>query len=113
MLYPWYISPGVERLLELEPSRLIGNDSWLEYLHPTERSQIEATLKQYAREGGSPLELEFCILGASRRPRWVRGVFTRLKEPISISGILLDISDQVKQRQALEASQSFLSSILD
>jgi len=113
MLYPWYISPGVERLLDLEPSRLIGNDSWLEYLHPTERRHIETTLRQYAREGGSPLELEFCILGASRRPRWVRGVFTRLKEPISISGILLDISDQVKQRQALEASQSFLSSILD
>jgi signal transduction histidine kinase/PAS domain-containing protein len=113
MLYPWYISPGIERLLDLEPSRLLGNDSWLENLHPAERRQIEATLKQYAREGGSPLELEFCILGASRRPRWVRGVFTRLKEPISLSGILLDISDQVKQRQALEASGSFLSSILD
>ncbi len=113
MLYPWYISPGVDRLLGLEPSQLIGNDSWLEYLHPTDRKQIEATLKQYAREGGSPLELEFCIFGANRRPRWVRGVFTCLKEPISLSGILLDISDQVKQRQALEASQSFLSSILD
>jgi signal transduction histidine kinase/PAS domain-containing protein/putative methionine-R-sulfoxide reductase with GAF domain len=113
MLHPWYISPGMERLLDLEPSQLIGNDSWLEYLHPTERRQIEATLKQFAREGGSPLELEFCLLGSSRHPRWVRGVFTRLKEPISLSGILLDISDQVKQRQALEASQSFLSSILD
>ncbi len=113
---PIYFSPGVERLLGVKGEELEGQRSLLDFIHPQDQEWMETSLKEFLVGDKDILELEFSISPATRKsPHWVKAYFSRsrARELTVLNVLLIDLSEQVKQRQALEASQDFLASVMD
>lgn len=111
-----YFSPGVERLLDVQKQELEGQRSLLDFIHQQDREWVEASLKEFLAHDKDDLELEFSISPVTKKaPRRVQAFFSRFQtgEHVVLNGLLLDLTEQIKQRQALEASQDFLASVVD
>lgn len=108
-----YVSPGASAQ-GIEWESQMKSTGWFSFLPPDSREEVRSALVSFSSSKELDLELEF-PLEQGKNLKWVRGFFRKEpqeKEPM-ISVILLDITQLIRGRQALESSIQFLSSIID
>ncbi|GAB3769999.1 hypothetical protein GCM10028818_07060 [Spirosoma horti] len=106
MLY----SPSLARIFTGEEQGLISRSTFIDHLHPDDRSirdQAYETAKQT-----NTVNYEARFIWKDNSIHWVKVIgqylFNSAGEPVSLSGIALDITEQKEQKKALlEAEQRF------
>jgi len=110
-------SPESYDLYGFDPEAESTIATWTSFLYPED---VEATNRELARVLADPsaeLKFEFRIVHPQLGIRWILGVgsVTRNKnsEPVSFSGINLDISDRKQAEEKLRRNEQHLRRVLD
>lgn len=108
-----YFSPGASAQ-GINWERHLKSRGWLELLPQDFRENLKLKLESWVSSPAQDMEAEF-PLQHDKTAKWVRAFFW--KQPSRPEGeiavILMDITELVRQRQALESSYQFLSAIID
>ncbi len=102
----WEQSSELKELLGLVPGFSYTNAGWLSLIEPSHRSLVAQLLEvpENPRQESEPFELDFPIRRPlDGKPRWLRcqGHITGQKPHRLFTGLLLDISEQHHQTEAL------------
>ena len=110
-----YCSPYIAKLTGYRPEEMLAilrDVSWLETLHPDDRSRI-AALDQERSARGEPFSLEYRIRRKDGSYVWVRDECMPIRDEsgkiVSWQGVLLDITD----RRKAEEAQARLAAIVE
>jgi diguanylate cyclase (GGDEF)-like protein/PAS domain S-box-containing protein len=107
-----YQSPSLGRLVGLEPDRVIGN-SYLDLIHPDDRSHLAAVLLEVSRSPDAVATAEYRIQHVDGSSRFLESIISsRMSDP-SVRGLVLNSRD-VSDRKTLEeelAHQAFHDSL--
>ena len=106
MLY----SPSLARIVTGQESRLLTRNVFIEYLHPDNRAVRDRAYVTAAETNTINYEARF--IWTDQSVHWVKVMgqylFNAAGEPATLSGIVLDITEQKEQKKALlEAEQRF------
>ncbi|WNG15165.1 PAS domain-containing protein [Cystobacter fuscus] len=88
---------------------------WEAHVHPEDREWARAYCMKATRER-RPYEFEYRMVAADGRIVWLRAVVTVLGEedqPLTLRGILVDVTEQRQARDKLEQMVSLLSATFD
>ena len=105
-----YISPQVKSLLGFTPEQWISDPLlWLRQVHPEDRDRVEREVRAND-ERGEPTEIEYRILTADGKVRWVhnRSIFTRDGAVTTIKGIMVDITERRQAEESLHQHEEQL-----
>jgi len=108
-----YFSPGASAQ-GIDWERHLNSQGWLELLPQDFRESLKLKLESWISSPTQDMEVEF-PLQMGKTAKWVRAFFWRQpsRPESEIAVILMDITEIVRQRQALESSYQFLSAIID
>ena len=85
-------------------------------IHPDDRQDVWNRVQEALAEH-RPFQLNYRILTRDGKVKWVgeqgRGVFAPNGELLALEGLVTDITDSKRAQEALAASESMLSSIID
>jgi len=91
--------------------------SFLNFIHPDDRSKMEAAIKQVLHGDNSAYEIEYRILQQSGKVRYAKsyGKVERNEhgKPVQLAGVIHDITEQKQVELALREKQQTLQSLLD
>jgi PAS domain S-box-containing protein len=108
-----YISPQIETLTGYAPEEWLADPLiWRRLTHPDDQPRSRATyLRTLAT--GEPFADEYRLLTRDGRAVWVHDEGTVIRDdagqPLSIQGILTDVSERKRAEQALQKSEAQLS----
>ncbi|EAQ35001.1 Signal transduction histidine kinase [Nitrobacter sp. Nb-311A] len=121
----WDLDLSTRNLFWSSPARMlfgvsenapVSYDLFLSLLQPEDRARTESAIQRSIKTG-CRFDLQYRILGASERDRWIRArgglVTNEGGVPRRLSGVILDIDDQKLIEEALIAREDHLRSILD
>jgi PAS domain S-box-containing protein len=106
-----YISPQVRHILGFTPEQWIADpDLWLRQVHPEDRGRVEEAIRRNDRRK-EPTELEYRVLTADGRERWIhnRCVFSRVGRELTITGVMLDVTERRGAEEALREREEQLT----
>lgn len=117
----WELNPTTNQVIwSEENSKLLGYepgcceinyDNWLKVIHPEDRERAEGYVKQVIAEN-SELALEYRVLLPDTTIRWLRAIGQFIpdqqKNPTSIAGIQLDITERKQLEQELAHQKELL-----
>ena len=108
-----YYSPGASAI-GFDWETLLNTRDWLKLLPREQSEEVKKGLENFLSSKESDFQAEF-PLKLDKTIKWVRAFFWRQQsqKEEQLAVILLDITQLVKQRQELEDSHQFLSSIID
>ncbi len=98
----------LERMFGLAPNTFDGNyETFLSYVHPDDHDPLQEAVQDYLASG-EDLQLEFRIVLANGRIRWLEGkgklYYNEAGVPVRMTGINLDISDRKQAQLRIQAS---------
>lgn len=111
-----YVSPQVETLLGYNHSDYLADpDIWRKKLHPADRDRVMAeVLRCHANH--EPFVCEYRMLAKDGREVWLQDnawvVRDETGQPLSLQGVMLDVSEQKRTAQALRESEQMAAVIL-
>ena len=75
----------------------------IQQIHPEDRARVEEALLRNDRRR-EPTELEYRVLTADGHERWIhnRCVFSRVGRELTITGVMLDITERRRAEEALK-----------
>ena len=80
-------------------------DTFYERLHPDDRERTRQAIEQSIRDR-TAYDIEYRTVGLDGRERWVRAIgrtfYAQSGEPVSFDGITVDVTERVRQEQALK-----------
>lgn len=110
-----YVGPQVVDMFGYPAEDWLEPDFWQSIIHPDDRDSALATCTE-ATQACMDHDFEYRIISAEGQERWVRDVVSVISEngqPKSLRGILIDVSERVKARQALELSEQRFKNIVE
>ena len=99
-----FISDHIVRICGFPSSDFVGNAvrSYGSIIHSEDRSDVKADIDE-ALEGGSPYSLQYRIIHADGRERWVsergRAILGEDGERLWLDGVIFDVTEQVLAQQ--------------
>ncbi len=99
-----YISPAIERVLGYDPERVVGEDA-LEYIHPEDRTTVEAGMAEIAGDLGAETTIEVRARHADGDWRWVEVRARNLLEDPDVEGIVANARDVTDRRESQETAE--------
>jgi PAS domain S-box-containing protein len=102
-----FVSPQSERLLGYVPDEWLKQLNWRDLVHPEDYETVHEACNKAVQEQSS-LALEFRVLAKDQRTRWVRllaNVVADSHGPVSIRGVLLDVTKRRQLEEALRQAQ--------
>jgi two-component system, cell cycle sensor histidine kinase and response regulator CckA len=108
-----YISPQVESLLGFTQKEYLADpDLWRKNLHEDDRERVLAKIVQ-SHATGEPFVCEYRILGKDDSVRWFHDeagvVHDEQGRPLSLLGVMMDITESKRAEKELEKSEALLS----
>jgi diguanylate cyclase (GGDEF)-like protein/PAS domain S-box-containing protein len=105
------------QLLGLDPAvESASHERWMQAVHPIDSAWVDAQMT-HARNSGEPLSIEYRIVTADKRVRWVHTVGRRRIDADGrvdgMVGILLDIHARKQAEQRLRLSAAVIDSTRD
>lgn len=106
-----YFSPSWFTLLGYPPDAFPHTyETWIQLMHPDDRSGAEAQFKQFVLNRADDYRMEFRMRGQDGRWRWILSVGKAFErdaggEMLRMVGIHLDITDRKHWEKTLEASE--------
>jgi PAS domain S-box-containing protein len=92
-----YVSPQVEKVLGLSADAFVTDDAWRAHLHPEDREEAVAALRE-AIKAGSSFTLEYRMVRPDGSIVWIRDQGTVVNDeagnPSYVQGLYEDISEQ-------------------
>jgi len=113
-----YVSPQIETILDIKREDWLngGIELWLEHVHPDDREQAAAAYIE-TQTTGKPLEIEYRMIHSNGRELWMRERASLEKDadgnPVSIHGVMYDVTAQKNAELALSKSEERYRSIFD
>lgn len=100
-----YVSPSVEKTLELNPSDFkAGQKEWLKLVHPDDRKIAQNDLKKLEKTGSS--FSEYRIITPEGKQKWIQSQNSVIRDdegnPLRIDGSIKDITGQKEFQKTLE-----------
>lgn len=94
-----YVSPTVERILEIKPDQLIGRDAFAS-IHESDKDMVFSQLRRLEQEKCVKLE-PFRIIDVNGRMHWLETIITDMSDDSAINGVVVCnarvVSDRVEQ----------------
>jgi PAS domain S-box-containing protein len=91
------ISPQVETVLGYTPEEWMGNDIWIQILHPEDRRRVVASCHAANRER-RPFNDEYRMITKDGRTVWIRDEATIVwgsdRQPLCWQGVMIDVTSQ-------------------
>jgi len=122
---PWEFNPDVMRFTYVGPQvvEMFGypaedwlvKDFWQNVIHPDDREQTLSICAEATRNCADH-DFEYRLITADGQVRWVRDVVSVISEngtATGLRGILIDVSERVKARHALELSEQRFKDIVE
>jgi PAS domain S-box-containing protein len=101
-----YVSPQVETVLGLSADAFVSDDAWASHLHPDDREQAEAGIRDAIR-AGVPFTLEYRMIRPDGSIVWIRDQGTVVKgeagQPAYVQGLYVDVSEQKRLESELRS----------
>lgn len=88
-----FASPGVARILDVDPHRLEGNDQVIELIRPADRRRVLQEFARVRRQPGAAVSLEVGATGPDGQDVHLDVRATNLMDEPGVDGILLCIRD--------------------
>ncbi|WP_338602149.1 diguanylate cyclase [Desulfoferula mesophila] len=113
-----YISSAAQDITGYSVRQIMRNDpSLLKVVHPRHRDMVRAHFREAMNGRSSPVtELEFMIVDAEGRVRWLRekSILLRdeLDKPLALEGIATDITEHILLEQELKRGQQMVENTL-
>ena len=117
-----YISPQVQTILGISQEEWTGSDLnlWVTHIHPDDRRMAIAAYTA-TQQTGQPLDIDYRMIKSDGQEVWIRDRAIVEKnaggKPVSIHGVMSDITEIKQSKIALQESQSkleaFFSQSLD
>ena len=89
----------------LPPNADVTIETFYERLHPGDRERTRKAIEQSIRDR-TPYDIEYRTVGLDGRERWVRAIgrtfYGPTGRPVSFDGITVDVTERVRQEQALQ-----------
>jgi PAS domain S-box-containing protein len=105
----FYISPQVEATFGYPANAWADPTFWIAHVHPNDRGWVDLEDRR-TDETGDPVEMEYRLLAADGRYRWVRDeavlLFDKEGHPTFWQGFLVDITERKHAEEALEHALS-------
>ncbi|MBP9212028.1 MAG: PAS domain S-box protein [Bacteroidetes bacterium] len=106
-------TPELYRLFGLDPATTVASfDVWRNVLHPDDRTMAEERINSSIRDH-APLVSEYRIITPSGEVRWINAFgdthYDDLGEPLSMSGICIDVTSRKISEEALLNAQKLES----
>ncbi len=107
-------STTARRLFGVPDNAPISYEFFLSLLGPDDRERTEQAMSR-AAESGEPFDLAYRLSRNDDGDRWVRlrGSLTRDKTSAHLSGVVLDIDEEMQHQEALRTREGHLQSILE
>ncbi|HWO88613.1 MAG TPA: PAS domain S-box protein [Gemmatimonadales bacterium] len=110
-----YVSQQSSTILGFPPERFCKDVSWETLVHPDDKAEVFETCARATREMRNH-SLEFRVLDASGRVRWVRDVASVIVEndrPVKLRGLLVDITERKQADEEVRRTLSLLTATLE
>lgn len=110
-----FVSEQAEHLTGYAPEEWYQPNFWIDHLHPDDRERA-VRYCQICTERGESHDFRFRFLAKDGRTLWVREIVTVITEhgkPVQLRGVMIDITDEVETRAALDRSESMLRMMLE
>ncbi len=105
-----FVSQGCVKLTGYQADQLIGNKgiSYNDVIHPSDRDMVWDKVQEAVAKG-ELFELEYRIITAERREKWVweqgRGIFDENGELEAVEGFISDITERISAESEQRASE--------
>jgi PAS domain S-box-containing protein len=109
-----YVAPQVESLLGWAPEEWTDLAFWVDNLHPDDRGEAYEYCMACTQKGEDHL-LEYRFRSKGGDYRWIRdvvGVETEEGRPVTLRGVIIDITDQKEAEEELDEERRRLSTLL-
>jgi len=110
-----YVSGHATEVLRYPVEQWHEPDFWIEHIHPADRLWVVESYRQNAATG-APYSLEYRMIGADGRVVWLRNLCAfvwRGGRLVGQRGVMVDITTEKAEHQALAAAQGRLHSIAE
>jgi PAS domain S-box-containing protein len=108
-----YVSEQAARLLNYPITEWLKPGFWLEHLHADDRAAVSSFYRRVVNEPGDH-RLEYRMIAGDGSVHWLRNTGSVVAEeglPMSLSGIMVDITEQKVAAEAHQAHLWFLESM--
>jgi PAS domain S-box-containing protein len=105
-----YISPQLEHILGFTPEQWTSDPGlWLRRIHPDDRDRVEALVRGND-ERREPTDAEYRVLTMDGQVRWIhnRSAWTNDRGRATITGVMLDVTEQRQAENALREREDQL-----
>ena len=113
-----FVSPQIETILGIPQQEWMESDNnyWLNMIHPDDRERV-ATAHQRTMDNGEPFNEEYRMFRRDGQMIWIEDHSKLLKDdagkPISLHGVMFDVTESKQAEAALRNSQQMLQTVLD
>ncbi len=114
----WTSSPGLDAILGIDVAFERSLAGWLSLVHPDDRDAMAAYFENDVLASHGPFDRRYRIRRVDTgRERWVHGLGTLTLDergrPVRMLGTIGDVTDQERDRRALEESEHRYATIFD
>ena len=112
-----YISPQIEKMLGFPSSAWLTDPQlWFRQIHSDDRKRVLAEFYN-SHKNGQPFRSEYRLIGRDGRVIWVRDEANVVRDgedkPCLIQGVMFDISELLRAKEALQKSEAKFRTIFE
>lgn len=114
----WDSSAALDNIFEIDSNYNKSIEGWLKLIHPDHIEEMQIHLNEHVIKNKQPFDKQYRILGQkSGKVKWVHGkgelVFTNDGNPLTMFGVIQDITEQKEIQEKLIKSEKNLKAFFD